>query len=497
MVVEERVFTGLRDGALMGWFRGQRVVCPGWSDGLAARLEWAEGRWRPWAPNWDLLDAKGETDEAEAAEYVRAMPASARRLAGRFPRRQWLALDALRHVPGFAVFLDQEIAAAGLSFVLLCWEVSHAQYRPSAERHALATAMMSEKRAALLARLTDAPFTDRHLRLLAKLRLRDVDKDLVWELLAAGEDRIVVQELSAAPRIGTALLHTVAALPDWLRPPALLRLMAAGDVSPDTILAALQPLLDADTVLRPRIRAALATVTGWADLARLADRWRRVLRATIAFPLPPIPGTERLVPIHNGLELEEEGRLMGHCVANYTERALRGECAYYRWLGEERATVQFDRRPEGWQVAQQLGPGNRPLSPATVAAIWQVATIQLAARPAAEPLPLDTHVAGAPYYQAPRLFDRLRPGQILPLRRQPANPHDPLAIEVLTAEGDKLGYLPRQHNHLPATLMDQGEVLEARITAARGGLDIRIRVERQPQAVEAGPEATRCQEKGE
>lgn len=477
------MFQTLADGALMGWFRDRSVVCSSWEHGLAARLEHEDGRWRPWAPNWDLLDADGEAAEPGAEDFVEAIPAHIRRLAGALPRRQWLALDAARHVDGFDAFMEQEIAAGGLGFALLCWEVSHAQYRPSAERHGLARAIMTEKRARLLTRLTDVPFTDRHVRLLAKMDLRAVDKDRVWDLTDAAADPVVAQALAGAPRVGEALLRVAVTLPHWLRVPVLLHLMAHGRLSPGNTMTAIRPLLEAAPHLRPRIRASLARVAGGDDLARLVERWRRTIRAAITFPPPPIPGSARLTFIRDGLELEEEGKALHHCVANFTERALKGECAFYRWQGEERATVQLDRRPEGWQVVQHLGYGNRPLSAASVVAIRQEVAAQLAGRPAPSPWPLDTYVAGAAYTQAAAVFDRLRPGQRLVLRREPSNPHDSMAIEVLTEDGVKLGYVPRVHNRLPAARLDAGERLEAWVIAARPPLDIRIRLGARLRAV--------------
>ena len=72
------------------------------------------------------------------------------------------------------------------------------------------------------------------------------------------------------------------------------------------------------------------------------------------------------------------------------------------------------------------------------------------------------HVAGTAYYDAEAVADLLRPGQHLPLRRQPDNGYDALAIEILGPEGHKLGYVPRQRNEMPARLIDAGKRLSAR-----------------------------------
>jgi hypothetical protein len=73
-------------------------------------------------------------------------------------------------------------------------------------------------------------------------------------------------------------------------------------------------------------------------------------------------------------------------------------------------------------------------------------------------------IAGLQYYQGSALLAKLKKGQRLILKREPANPHDRLAIAVYTAARDKLGYLPRRLNEIPASLMDSGHRLEAVIT---------------------------------
>lgn len=74
---------------------------------------------------------------------------------------------------------------------------------------------------------------------------------------------------------------------------------------------------------------------------------------------------------------------------------------------------------------------------------------------------LDTHVAGTAYYEARRVRGNLRPGETLFLRREPGNPHDDLAIEVFTATGSKLGYVPRVTNEPFARLMDADQTVDA------------------------------------
>lgn len=87
------------------------------------------------------------------------------------------------------------------------------------------------------------------------------------------------------------------------------------------------------------------------------------------------------------------------------------------------------------------------------------------------------HVAGTCYYEAQEAAGSLSPGQRFALRREPGNAHDGFAIEVLAAEGRKLGYLPRRCNEIPARLMDAGKRLFVRMESiSRRGEWLNIRV---------------------
>ena len=56
-------------------------------------------------------------------------------------------------------------------------------------------------------------------------------------------------------------------------------------------------------------------------------------------------------------------------------------------------------------------------------------------------------------------------GTDLKLRRDPSNPYDRNAIEVLNGYGDRIGFLPRKINPIAAGLMDSGKHLYCRVTS--------------------------------
>lgn len=73
----------------------------------------------------------------------------------------------------------------------------------------------------------------------------------------------------------------------------------------------------------------------------------------------------------------------------------------------------------------------------------------------------DCRIAGSHYYDCPDVLSDLRPGDALQFRRQPGNPHDERAIEVLWHDR-KLGYLPRMDNAAAASLLDRDRAHELR-----------------------------------
>src|SRR5437868_6119919 len=77
---------------------------------------------------------------------------------------------------------------------------------------------------------------------------------------------------------------------------------------------------------------------------------------------------------------------------------------------------------------------------------------------------LECHVAGTAYRDLNAIELTLHTGDELTLRREPGNEHDGLAIQILTASGAHLGYVPRAKNETPARLMDAGKFLFAKLT---------------------------------
>ena len=79
-------------------------------------------------------------------------------------------------------------------------------------------------------------------------------------------------------------------------------------------------------------------------------------------------------------------------------------------------------------------------------------------------------LAGFQFHEGSRLWPQLQVGDVLELRREPANRHDTRAIAVRW-RGEMLGYLPRAENDAVSEAMDRGVTAEARIAALRDERD--------------------------
>lgn len=82
---------------------------------------------------------------------------------------------------------------------------------------------------------------------------------------------------------------------------------------------------------------------------------------------------------------------------------------------------------------------------------------------ARETMLMECQIAGLCHHQVKVVEPKLMPGDMLPLRREPDNPNDPLAIMILTEAGEHLGYVPRAKNETLARLMDAGKLLFAKL----------------------------------
>ncbi|MDR1896168.1 MAG: HIRAN domain-containing protein [Prevotellaceae bacterium] len=78
--------------------------------------------------------------------------------------------------------------------------------------------------------------------------------------------------------------------------------------------------------------------------------------------------------------------------------------------------------------------------------------------PGDEILSLECIVAGTTFIKNLKdIESKLEKDQHLDLIREPDNKHDNFAVAIYNTQGEKLGYIPREKNEMPARLMDAGK----------------------------------------
>jgi len=402
-------------------------------------------------------------------ELLQSIPEHVRVLVSQCERDHYLALEAMRHVPGFSEFLEQELQGLGMSYLLTVWGLGRARKQPRIFRLELAERMITLPRDKMLETLTDEPCSHALFRLIEKLPITDLNPDAIWMAVDALARPAMRQAVGEIKLISAEALAELVKLPDWLLMPTLVRLLVDAFHQGHTLESIIPPsLLTAPEAMQNRLRESLSGARTLLSLEKRIHQWADRLYYEVSFPPPPVKGNDLLHPLRTGLMLRQEGRKMQNCVAGYAEDVLDGESYFYAWRGHIRATVQLDHTSEGhWRLGEALGMENEELPQGE----WLKIVESLAESFGDDGLFLcRCSIAGSGYYELNKALPTLTDNTPLCLRREPGNPHDSNAIEILTKNGLKLGYVPHSKNEDAARWMAAGLTVRARLLSTRGCL---------------------------
>ena len=76
---------------------------------------------------------------------------------------------------------------------------------------------------------------------------------------------------------------------------------------------------------------------------------------------------------------------------------------------------------------------------------------------------LESHIAGTSFRDLEDIEPKIYIGDLIVMKREQNNKFDPLAILLLSKEGQKLGYVPKNKNEVLARLMDAGKLIFGKI----------------------------------
>lgn len=397
----------------------------------------------------------------ELVEAVAEIPLDVRELVEPLGAFQWIGLEAIHDDPSFAQFLAQEVEGGGCSYVVAVWILSGIERRGREERRRINSQIISRPRVEFLSALLDIPVSPAFVKAIRKLTPQDFQRATILQLLSASLNPVKRGWIKKLDAISPALLSLLSEIPDWLAVASILPALEEMSVIGMSCESVIPPaILNVHEDGKNALVTSLKGVRTLEELEGWAAHWSQKLWLAAPFPEPPIPGDRRLIPIRSGDELKREGKIMHSCVAGYVDTILEEMTFFYRWMGEERGTVQLMRGHRNqWELHEHLGFKNAPLSEKTIQAIHATVDPQLAVIDPlfGRPLLLATSVAGTPHHQPESIRFSLSEGEEVSLLREPDNPHDRNAIAVFSAMGAKLGYIPRHKNRSLARALDGGE----------------------------------------
>lgn len=105
------------------------------------------------------------------------------------------------------------------------------------------------------------------------------------------------------------------------------------------------------------LAASLASYAKSSNLREFAEDW---LKRARNFPEPPVPGTNRLLPLRNGQMMCDASHRYSNCLDERIVRVVAGQSYYYEWIGKADVIIELSRdEPLGWRISELRGHRNR------------------------------------------------------------------------------------------------------------------------------------------
>ena len=344
-----------------------------WRDPLDIRFENAPKASWLLSPKW-----RYEANAAFAA-YFSNIPQRIRGVVAPLERHQWLALDMIWQVPGFAYFLDEEIFNGSQQYVFACLALSKAETLSRTARRDLTQCIMTSKRTVLLSRLAAIPNSKKTLRLINKLGDRPCRHGTYLGLMNFLNEDPSSKELLHAGTISPSAVALLNGFPSGFVTPNLVRFVLEDPDDCEILCrydeyeagSGFRTVINIFPELSPdwqnRIRSSLRSVQSGDMLPDWGERWAQRLTEAIRFPPPPFTATSHLIPLATAKAVRQESQAMQNCVSRMIGRVMAGEIYFYNWDGPEPATVMIEKSPgSSWRFEEAHGFDNQPLQSQTI-----------------------------------------------------------------------------------------------------------------------------------
>ena len=340
---------------------------------------------RPKTPNMKLPPSRPDATRNRDSVATGALawrrwhnltPEEVRNAIAPLPKRCWHMLSLIARCGRAA--LDLAHSNPALAYALASNWVFHKPAVQRPLRSARALLAKGKKQRDIMAWLGFPP-TESARKILRKVERRSLRITALLYLSQSLTVPEVVKALSHLPRINASALR-IATDPQLLSfaTPRLLEELAM-DRREDRFPEAANTLVDClemSLMLHPS-RAPQPIENGarlheiHGDLLLQVNR-KSTRLPQVTFPMPPLHGTSKIVPVTNTRGLAEEGIVQHNCVASYANRvAIRKTHYIYSVLEPQRCTLALVRAGDNWVIGELKGVCNQPATPATRKAVQQ------------------------------------------------------------------------------------------------------------------------------
>ena len=376
---------GFKDRKLYVFVDDRIMLLEAWPS-LKAVQKYGQSPWMEFVPRFRLLfdETQGPGEFSDdplptGEEFLRQrrrafgsfranIPVPVASAVEKYQTRQWKLLQLMQKSPA-------AIELAGIN-PALCFAL--ASYKIFRERFCTleGATIVSKRRQRDIAEWVGFPGTDAVAKILAKVCTESVSVDLLKSLSRMMGHPKKLKMLSHISRLNAGVLGILSKdrLLDVIRPVLLSEIASAPeeDLHPhaaDMIAHLLEMKRTVSPDAPPPRIHSLACLRTLHDMV-LAEFLRIDQQRGGLLPKPPIPGTEKIVPILTGADLREEGKMQNNCVGGYSYKIREGKTFIYRVLEPERATLEIIMTSEGdWNIGQLKCHSNTNASAATRQAV--------------------------------------------------------------------------------------------------------------------------------
>lgn len=335
---------------------------------------WQGGQWAPWErdPGMLLFDADGDGMDHEQQQllsaFLESVPREVAQSASRFRWMQFPALRLMRRTP-HALQLAEDNP-------VLFWCLAKAVGWGEMAIADAGRLLAGRRREIVAALFGECGATERTFR---KMRGQNFDFDEYCVLLVLAGHGLIAS-LRHASGIDLREMRAIAGVPELAGCAFFQKMLQEGGPEDRNIRDAkycfINSLALASELEHPDPLAALRRCKSLEALHRHHARIVREYHGSglakrlaktygTRFPAPPVAGSEAIQPIMSLGDLEDEGRVMQHCVFHLAERIFAGLIYVYRVLAPERGTLSISLDPLGPRVDEFALSENKEPSPAS------------------------------------------------------------------------------------------------------------------------------------